>query len=164
MFHLPVRHARGFVACLMFGLLVFWVPCATGQSITLRLVSAKSGKPLSKTNAAMCTWNGTFDIHRPPYPERICVGAITDKSGTAVFQLPKPLPEKIGFDIGGVRNFAGCWRLPNTSPENVLRSGVVAAYSEKCGKLRAPLTARPGEVVIADRKISLWENMRTEIP
>jgi hypothetical protein len=40
----------------------------------------------------------------------------------------------------------------------------VAAYSEKCGKLRAPLTARPGEVVIADRKRTLWENMRSEIP
>ena len=148
----------------MFELLVFWVPCVTGQSITLRLVNAKSGKPLSKTNAEMCTWNGTFDIHKPPYPERICVAAITDKSGTAVFQLATPPPEHTGFDIGGLRDFAGCWRLPDISPENVLRSGVVAAHSEKCGKLRAPLTTRPGEVVIADRKLKLWENMRTEIP
>jgi hypothetical protein len=152
------------MACLIFELLMFGVPCVTGQSITLRLVNAKSGKPLSKTTAAMCTWGGTFDIHRPPYPARVCVTAITDKSGTAVFQLPKALPGNIGFDIGGLRDFAGCWRLPGISPENALRSGIVAAYSEVCGKLRAPLTARPGEVVIADRKISLWEKMRTEIP
>ena len=152
------------MACLIFELIVFWAPCLTAQSIALWLVNAKSGKPLSKTNAAMCTWNGTFDIRRPPYPERICVHAITDKRGTAVFHLPVPLPENVGFDTGGLRDFAGCWRLPDASPEHVLRSGVVAAYREKCGKLRAPLTARPGEVVIADRKRSLWENMRSEIP
>jgi hypothetical protein len=164
MFHLPMRRARRLIACLIFELLMFWVPCVTGQSIKLRLVNAKSGKPLSKTNAAMCMWDGTFDIHRPAYPARVCVTAITDKSGTAVFQLAMPPPEHIGFDIGGLRDFAGCWRLPGISPENVLRSGLVAAYSEECGQLRAPLTVRPGEVVIADRQLSLWEKMRTEIP
>jgi hypothetical protein len=38
------------------------------NSITVRLINARSRKPLSKVQVSMFMWNGTFDIHRPPYP------------------------------------------------------------------------------------------------
>jgi hypothetical protein len=59
----------------------------------------------------------------------------------------------------------GCWRLVDISPENVMRSGVVADYNEsKCGKLKTQVSASPGEVVIVDKKLTLGQQMRQEIP
>jgi hypothetical protein len=113
----------------------------------------------------MSTWNGTFDIHKPPVPHKETVDAITDAKGVAVFHLPQPIPDHVGFDIGGPRDFVGCWRLVDISPENVMRSGVVADYNEsKCGKLKTQVSASPGEVVIVDKKLTLGQQMRQEIP
>jgi len=154
---------------LVMGCIALWflvAPlAASAQDIAVRLVNAKSGKPLSKIRVAVSTWNGTFDIHRPPLPHKETVFAITDAKGVAVFHLPQPIPKHAGFEIGGLRDFAGCWRLPDLSLETVMRSGVVADYNEsKCGKLRTQVSAKPGEVVIVDKKLTLADQMRQEIP
>jgi hypothetical protein len=152
------------VGCIALCLLVATLS-ASAQDISVRLVNAKSGKPLCRIRVAMSTWNGTFDIHRPPLPHRETVEAITDAKGVAVFHLPQPIPERVGFEIGGLRDFAGCWRLRDLSPATVLRSGVVADYNEsKCGKLRTQASAKPGEVVIVDKKLTLGDQMRQELP
>lgn len=152
-----------YLACLV--MLSAPSPCASAQDITVRLVNARSGKPLSRVRVAMLTWNGIFDIHKPPLPHIETVEATTDAMGVAVFHLRQPIPEHLSFEIGGLRDFAGCWRLRDLSPKTVLQSGVVADYNEsKCGKLRTQLSAKPGEVVIVDKKLTLWDQMRQELP
>jgi hypothetical protein len=127
-------------------------------------VNAKTGKPLSKVAVTMHAWNGTFDIHKPPYPERTAIEAITDAEGVAAFHLTQPAPEHIGFLLGSPTDFYGCWGQV-FSPEIVLREGVVADYNEsKCGRLRKPLAAKPGEIVIVERKLTRWEHMLREVP
>jgi hypothetical protein len=153
--HLPCEVAVLLLACLSF---------ASAQDITLRLVNAKSGKPLSKIAVSMHAWNGTLDIHKPSDSKHVIVGATTDADGIAVFHLPQPAPEHLGFNVCCPWDLAGCWHLSDVSPDTVLREGTVAEYNDKCGKLRRPISAKPGEVVIAERKLTLWEKMRREIP
>jgi hypothetical protein len=139
---------------------------AAAQDITLRLVNAKSGKPLRAVPVTMFSWNGprTFRLDNVPKGEAI-VHTTTDTKGQAVFHLPEAGPEHIGFSVGGPRDFVGCWHPRDLSPETVMRSGVVADYNEsKCGKLKIQVSAKPGEVVIVDKKLTLLDQMRQEIP
>jgi hypothetical protein len=149
----------------MFGFVSVSCFCASAKDIRVQLVNAKSGKPLTKVRVAMSSWNGVFDVHQQHPPQMQIAVATSDTQGVAVFQLPLQIPEHIGFDIGGLREFAGCWRLSGLTPEKVLQSGVVADYNEpKCGKLTMQFTAKPGEVIIIDKKLTLRERMREEIP
>jgi hypothetical protein len=145
-------------------LLAVCVP-VSAQDIIVRLIDARSGKPLSKVYVAMSSWNGTFDIHKPPYPKRETAEGKTDTEGKIVFHFPPPAPEHIGFSVGNPRDFAGCWRLRDFSLDAVIRSGVVAEYNEsKCGKKKTEVTAKPGEVVIVEKRLTLGQQMRQEIP
>ncbi len=144
---------------------------ALGQTVTVRLINAKSGKPLSKVPVEMFAYNGTlrFDPQKnPPYPEHSEVFVTTDAQGKAVFPLPQPHTEHISFSIvDPAGDFADCWRLSDLSPEAVLHSGAVAEYDEaKCGKLRTGISAqpRPGEVVIYEKKVTFWQKVRRELP
>lgn len=140
-------------------------PGAWARDIMVRLVNAKTGGALSKVPVTMLSWNGTFDIHKPPLPEQQISEAVTDSSGAVVFHLPEPMPEHIGFNVGGPVDFAGCWRIGVSSPESILQSGVIASYDEsKCGKSKARVTVKPGEVIIVERKLTLWEKIRRELP
>jgi hypothetical protein len=113
----------------------------------------------------MSSWNGTFDIHKPPYPRRETAEGTPDTEGKIIFHFPPPAPEHIGFSVGNPRDFAGCWRLRDFSLEAVIRSGVVAEYNEsKCGKQKTQVTAKPGEVVIMEKRLTLGQQMRQEIP
>jgi hypothetical protein len=139
------------------------LPFTSAQDITVRLANAKSGKPLRSVPVTIFTWNGppTYRSDNVP-PGQIVLHLTTDADGRAVFRSPQPPLEHIGFDVGTPWDFAGCWRLHDPSPEMVLRSGVIADYT--CGKRRWPVSAKPGEVVIVERKLRLWEKMCREIP
>lgn len=179
-FSIPKFNKRMALTCAaslipLNGRIAFFIGCAiwsllgplgaSAQDITVRLLNAKSGKPMSGIRVAMSTWNGTFDIHRPPLPHKKTADTVTNVKGIVVFRLTHPIPEHVGFDVGGLRDFAGCWRLLDLSLEKVIRSGIVADYNEsKCGKLKIRVSAKPGEVVILDRKLTKWDRMRQEIP
>lgn len=139
---------------------------ASPQEITVRIINARSGKPLREVPVTMFLWNGppTFRFDNVPKGE-IVVDATTDENGRAVFQSPQPTTEHVGFSVGTPWDFAGCWHLQESSPAKVLQSGVVADYNEtKCGKLRQQVLAKPGEVVIVEKKLTSWEKMRRELP
>jgi hypothetical protein len=145
-------------------LLLAGLSLATGQDIKVRLVNAKSGKPLSKVTVSMQAWIGTFDIHKPD-PKQIVVEATatTNGEGVAVFHITQPAPEHIGFLLQPPMDFYGCWGQI-FSPEIVLRGGVADYNQSKCGRLRKPISAEPGDVVIVERKLTAWEHMRREMP
>ena len=137
---------------------------ASAQDITLRLVNAESGQSLPKVRVSIHAWNGTLDIRKSAAPKRIEIDVTTNPQGIAVFHLPQPVSEHLGLLLQPPMDFYGCWGQV-FSPEKVLSSGVVADYDEsKCGKLPRAVSAKPGEVVIVERKLNAREKMLREIP
>lgn len=154
------------IACL--ALLFFAPPVvhASPQDIVVRLVDPRSAKPLSKVSVAMISWSGDLSgramMGVEPH-ER--AQSITDAEGRAVFHLPQPPPEHLGFLLVLSSDFCGCWKRNPFSPETILRSGIVAEYDEsKCGKLRTQVSAKPGEVIIFEKKLTWWQQLRRELP
>jgi len=151
-----------FVAALAsFSLLTSAAVCPT--NITLRLIDARSGKPLNGIHVYLTTWNGVFDP-RTDTPQRTLVGGVTDNQGLAVFHLSEPFPEHVRFNV-----FSGVtWACGDTNqdvrPEEVLQAGLVRDYAPRCGKLKYHATAKPGEIVIFDKRLTRWDMIRREIP
>jgi hypothetical protein len=134
---------------------------ASAQDLTIRVIDARSGKPLRRVDVAVVSWNGP-----PTSPkDKLAMDGTTDSEGRVLFRLPQPLRAHIGFEVGDPWDLAGCWHVRGASPEAVLRYGLVADYNEsKCGKSKVKVSARPGEVIIVERKLTTWEKMRRELP
>jgi len=158
--------ARPTIACLALSFCLPFCVCASPQDVIVQLVDARSGKPLSKVSVAMISWSGDskFDPQHPsPRHER--VETITNTEGRAIFHLAQPSFEHLGFMLEPPTDFFGCWNRSAFSPELVLRSGVVAEYDEsKCGRLKNPVSAKPGEVIIFEKRLTWWEHLRRELP
>lgn len=144
---------------------LFSIP-ASGKDLRVLVLNAKTGRSFPKIMISMSVWNGDFNIYsKEPLPSVKVTLAAADSTGWAVFQLPEPLPQHIGFSVGNIGDFMGCWRLSNDSPETALATGLLAKYNEvRCGKSKATEKAEPGEVVLIDRKLTLWEKVRQELP
>jgi hypothetical protein len=144
----------------------------TGQSspsdtdVTVRLIDARTGKPLKKATVRMFAWNGEWKYDpRKPAVERTKLNAIADAQGQAVFRLSRPFPEHIGFLLLPPDDFAGCCCRQNLSPQEAWQSGATADYDQsKCGELKSKVVPKPGEIVIFEKKLTAWEKMRREIP
>src|SRR5690242_4979556 len=98
-------------------LLLAGVQSASAEDIALRLLNARSGEPLRQIPVTVFFWNGptTFRPDNIPNGE-VIAHATTDKEGRAVFHLPQPVPEHMGFSVS-LWDFGGCSRLHNSSPE-----------------------------------------------
>lgn len=93
----------------------------------------------------------------------------SDKDGKAIFHLYNdPTLKTLAFATFDLRD-CSAYRF---SIEEVLRSGVVTSYhadkpTEKhkwCPALKAQASAKPGEIVIFDKRMILLDRMRQEIP
>ena len=145
--------------------------------VKVRLIDARSGKPLRHISVGMRFWRADVGIANPPSEasgkrteEMIPpVGSIlpeTDARGVVSFEVPEhSLPLHVSFGPFAPPNLWGCsaYSFPL---DQILQTGVVAAYDVKrCGKLKSKtVSASPGEVVIYDRVISQWDWLRQELP
>jgi hypothetical protein len=143
------------------------VPPAFGQAqITLRFIDPESGKPLKGIYGDILAGNtDKFDgttktIVWNATPKK------TDREGKVVFQLPDPVPRYL-LCSADVLDLHGC-SSGVFSAKDVLRTGVVAVFDTKklrwCGKLKTQAAAKPGEIVIFDKRMTVWERMLQEIP
>ena len=149
-------------------LLLLWplVVGASPQDIAVRLINGKSGKPLQGVSVRMTAWNGPPTFRPDNIPKsQVAEHATTDAEGRAVFHLPDPPLEHVGFMLEPPMDFFGCWRRDTLSPETILRSGIVAQYDESnCGELKSKVSAKPGEVIIFEKKLTWWQQLRRELP
>lgn len=154
------------LSCWNLALLFLALSLASGENFTLRVVNPKSGKPLSKVPVTMFYWNGPPTYSPDAVPkEQIVIHATTDADGVASFALSEPHREHVGFSIGTPWDLAGCWHLKAVSPDVIRQSGTVADYDEKkCGKLKQQGVAKPGEVLIFERRLTTVEKARREVP
>jgi hypothetical protein len=151
---------------LLSGLVVI-APAAFGQEqITLRFIDAESGKPLKGI------WVGIFaeNVGQPVETKHGSVSTVivkTDGTGQAVFRLPKQVPSRLGIEATGALH--GCSGRV-FSVEDVLRKGIEASYHYNalkprwCPKLKAEASAKPGEIVIFDIPMTVWDRIRQENP
>jgi hypothetical protein len=155
------------LVCLALSLLIAAGVHGSTSNLVVRVMDAKSGKPISKVGVATIYWNGAEEVdpHTLSHEGQVIDHAATDSGGRAVFVLPEPLPEHIGFILEPPMDFAGCSSHKVFSPGEILRSGVISEYDRsKCGKLLWQPSAKPGEIVLFDKKLTLGERMRREGP
>ena len=134
-------------------------------TITLHVIDARSGKPLKGIKVEMFTSDAGSSVkpEEPKTKPNKTQEATTDNDGRAVFELFEPLPESVGFLLVPPDDFASCWGQLFSAKE-VLESGAVADFAPRCGKLKWKASAKPGEVLIFEKRLTTWEKMRREMP
>ncbi len=127
-------------------------PACLGQALTVRVIDAKSLKPVKGRTVRVqfedispLRWRGGY------------VDKVTNKEGKAVFQLPAPLPDHVVV-AHQIPNWRQC-SPPQYDTRQVLRSGVVG--EDACMYADLEFTAKPGEIVIFVRYVSFWERLRS---
>jgi hypothetical protein len=149
-----------FSCALMLCYVTLALPLQAQQYITLRIFDYKSAKPMAKLQLGIEGFNG--DLSQGTASKSSIVMRTltkTDKNGSAVVSLPEPLPEHLrvsSFDL-----FEG---IADLSPADVLKSGAVMQYGHAKEGQKRKISAKPGEVVIFDKRITGWDRMLQEIP
>jgi hypothetical protein len=153
------RAARRAFLCLL--IMLIWSTLCAGpmqsESIRVRLIDPRSGKPQRKVEIIMTAWNG-----KPTHTPDTSI-ATTGQGGDATFLLSQPLPEHVAFGPPPT-DFVGCSGAATFSPQKIIQEGAVATYDTRCGKLNWRGAASPGEVIIFARKLSLWDKILRELP
>jgi hypothetical protein len=142
-------------------------PLASAQTfITLRLIDAKSGKPLKGISVGVVVPDG--DESRWPNKEGASLVVVEiDKEGRGKFRVPEPPPPYVEFASSGALHGCSDRRL---SIEDALRTGLVAAYHYDptrpswCAELKAQASAKPGEIVIFDRPMTNGDRLLQRHP
>ena len=125
------------------------------ESIAVRVINAKTGKPVSNRTVSVSYTN-------PPHGYSTRVDSKTTLQGTAWFKLNER-PSRLMVDPL-LRSWTLC-SPDEFSTEEILRQGVVA--DNKCdptGKVRKAFSARPGELVIFAAYGNLWKHIWGRLP
>ena len=148
------------------GLFLFTPEALAQTFITLRFIDAESGKPLQGISTSVSTWNS--DEPLVPADKIVSRSSFqtTNKQGEVIFSAPEPAPKYLAVNHFTIE-LRGC-SAGVFSLAEVLRSGVVADYNPRkrrwCGNLSARTSARPGEIVIFDIRMTFWDRLRQEMP
>jgi hypothetical protein len=124
--------------------------------IVVRFLNPKSGKPLTKVGILVLLWNesqSNGNSEKPPSH----LSLKTDEHGEIHIHLNDPLPSRV--TLSNSVQLAGCSELVFDVLE-AIRSGVVAKFDVNrkwCGQLKARPTAKPGEIVVFDKKVWLFD-------
>jgi len=158
--------------CILFTGLLVPAPSGFAQAdITLRLLDAGSGKPITGISLAVFARDDNEGRQKQSPPGILKIDKNrqvikTDKQGWAIFRL---YDEQHGLKILFISSFdlRRCSEM-EFSIEEVQKSGIVAGYHNGkprwCVPLRAQADARPGEIIIFDKRLTVWDRMSQEIP
>lgn len=132
------------------------------QQITVRFLDPRSGKPIRKYPVVVIKWNsgaGAKDWQPLTKYVTSSLTARTDANGVVVVNVD-PLAKFITVDFYDLAG-GGTHRI---DLGEVVKEGLTLKFDEKAGAWRTEHTARPGELLILTRKLTLWERMRRELP
>jgi len=138
------------------------VLAAQTATISVRLLYLKNGKPAKHQEVMLYLGEAS----RASTPK---LDATTSSDGVAVFRLVKPFPEAVWvYEENG--RIEGCAVEGLIPLDDVMKRGVtIGADNDKefrggaCEGDRSlinRLAAKPGEIVIFVRKLSIWEKMQ----
>ena len=147
--HVSATRVAGLFAPAILFLVTILSTCACAQTIRVRLLNAKNGKPIAK-RYVWIEWKGGFES----------TGLMTDSSGIASVSIPTGASE---FSVmgGGTEKepyrtaYAVCGDLvANTFlVPAVIKTGVVPG--NRCGHASVP--SRPGEIVLWGEPRAWWQ-------
>lgn len=164
-------------------------PTRPRQRVTVRFLDPRSGKPIRKMWVGVTQWKDEPPKEESNVPYILGnTNAQTNRSGEVVFTLSDPPPMFVSvhsFDL---------WYSGNLIPTSkVLESGVVFDYSDakpprgywvnkqgqpvmksgslfpdgqkpKKGVSKLKVSAKPGEIIFVERKITRWQWFLQELP
>ena len=142
--------------------LIFFPPSQQPQAqkeITVRFVDYRSGKPITKLEVMVKGFNGKLTGRSADSTTIFNTSTRTDDQGKLIVPLPQVSPERIS-----VSSFDLAESVASISLSDVLKSGAVAPYRNGERHPSLSVAAKPGEIVILNRKLTVWEKMRREIP
>lgn len=134
--------------------------------VRVRVVYLKSGKPARGQEIVLdegdpqqmspAVWRSGSKTPR----------ARTSADGVAIFRLDEPLPETVSVDVENGR-IIGCAWEGQLRLGDVLKQGVTVGADERYGSscrgdrgVIKRLAAKPGEIAIFVRKITIWDDLR----
>ena len=135
-------------------------PLLAQKHITVRFLDPKSGKPIHKLRVWVYQYKG--NLPKGPIPLRYELAhakSLTDEKGEALVTLHDPPPKFIGVVASDLSNSG-----PVIPLCKVLKFGVVLDYSRKVNGSKPKTSAKPGEIVFVERKLTVWDRMRQELP
>lgn len=150
-----------------------------GQTITVRLINGKDGKPFTPSmgrtglfsgklkrvaldagNVCVSPANRVPGAFIGPGWERGFLLAPLDDDGRATFHIPKaPLPPVLSLNL--IPAAMPCNLRPACFPtERVLRTGV-ATDDDRCGgeKISVQFKPKPGEIILFVRRHTFWDSL-----
>jgi hypothetical protein len=150
------KRARCAVLSLLFAMLL-GSPIFAGAEhlISLRIVEAKTGKPIQKVTASIVKWNKDGRVE-------VLSQGMSNAEGFIIFHLSEPLPDRIGFDFSP-NELGYCSDLAFSTAE-IVSTGVVAQNKCQTSDAKFSFNRKAEEITLFAQKVSLWERIRREFP
>ena len=139
----------------VFWILVPWVaPLCFGQTIRIRVVNDKTGRPLPKQPISITLLYEKGE--KTPAKYDAALNIETDEKGESQFNLPKPAPAHLAAEVHLTSELwhCGCGVLVTT--QDLIRKGIVGARSAESGN---PVQAEPKEIMFFARPFTLFERL-----
>jgi hypothetical protein len=147
--HTPSRRRAGLSVPAIALLALVLSACATAQTIRVRLLNAKNGKPIAKRYVSI-QWKDNFEH----------TDLLTDSLGVAVFPIPSGANEFYLMGGGTEKEpyrtvYLDCGFQPKSFNlvTTVVKSGIVP--KNQCG--RASVVPKPGEIVFWGLPRAWWQ-------
>lgn len=138
--------------------LLFLSASANAAEVRVRVVYLNDGKPARDQRIGLTLGN--------PQSSAPTEFASTNSEGIAIFPLPNRVPLIVWVDEENGR-IEGCARNDVIPLEAVMKMGVTLGVDERYGKsckgdrsIMERLKAKPGEIVIFVRKVTIWDDLR----
>lgn len=141
-------------------LLVFslWCVAAHAVDVRVRIVYLKHGKPANGQEIRLTL--GDPQRASPTLP------GITDSDGIATFHFAEGVTDSLWVDYDNGR-IVGCAWSPIIPLEDMMKLGVTIGRDQRYGgrckgsdDTIKRLQAKPGEIVIFVRKVTIWDDLR----
>jgi hypothetical protein len=158
------------------------------QELALQFLDFRSGKPIKGYNFVISVWSGawtgpevtkdvTFVSEKPMkgnessvvvcFPEPLSgEGTVvftasikTDRNGRVLIYFPGAIPDHIRVDSFGLAA-----SVPDLSPSKAIKSGQLVMCVENKTDSEFQVSAKPGEIVILNKRITTLDRIRQEIP
>jgi len=135
------------------------VPSDHAQNVTLRFLDFRTGQPIKGLKVTVTAFN-EYGEHGSVLEKTIAFRIFrkTDQDGQVVVDFAESLSNhiRIWADLSE--------SVPDFSPAEVLKSGLVLPYLKSTIKPMASTSLRPAEVVIVNKRVTTGDRMRQEIP
>ena len=135
------------------------VPLYAQQDITVRFLECKSGRPIARLNVTITAFNEygpALSVDQSSIAFRNSTKA--DGNGRVVIHLSQLLPNHIRIWGDFVEP------VPDFSPAEILISGAALPCKVNRTLPNLPVTAKPGEIIVNDKKVKAWDRVRQEMP